>query len=107
MCIYLTTSISGLLNWQTNLQDKRFLSTACAIIALGTLSASIGVKPLSLIMLAQTANAMLLPISALLLVWVCNKKAVMQEHTNSVFNNFAGLLVVVSVVTISAYKLFS
>jgi len=99
-------AISGLFSWQPNLRDKRFAATAILIIVIGTVSATIGMKPIALIMVAQTSNAMLLPISALLLLWVCNKKSLLNERVNSPWNNVFACLVIALVMVIAAMKLF-
>jgi manganese transport protein len=100
-------AISGLLGWQAKLQDLRFKLTAIAIVATGTLVASIGLKPIALILIAQTSNAFLLPISVILLVWVCNQKSLMGEHKNGVFANAGAAIVVCLVLGLAAYKLLS
>lgn len=98
-------AISGLFSWTPNLSDKRFAATAIVIILIGTVSATIGMKPLALIMVAQTSNAMLLPVSALLLLWVCNKKSLLHSRVNSHMNNIFAVLVVGLVIVIAAMKL--
>jgi manganese transport protein len=100
-------AISGLFGWQAKLQDLRFKLTAIAIVATGTLVASIGLKPIALILIAQTSNAFLLPISVILLVWVCNQKSLMGEHKNGVFANAGAAIVVCLVLGLAAYKLLS
>ena len=100
-------AISGLFGWQANLTDLRFKLTAIVIVVTGTLVASIGLKPIALILIAQTSNAFLLPISVILLVWVCNQKSLMGEHKNGVVANVASAIVVLLVLGLASYKLFS
>jgi manganese transport protein len=100
-------AISGLFDWQCNLKDKRFKYTAVFIVVLGTLAAGLGIKPLALIILAQTANALLLPVSAILLVWVCNKHALLGTHVNGRITNAGAFIVIALVFTLASYKLFS
>lgn len=99
-------AIGGLFNWQSELSDKRFMLTAVCIVIVGTVTASIGIKPLALIIIAQTSNALLLPISAALLVWVCNRREIMKNYTNSMPNNLFAITVVVLVLVIAASKLW-
>lgn len=100
-------AISGLFGWQCNLRDWRFKATALAILALGTLVAAMGFKPLQLIVIAQTSNAMLLPVSAILLVWVCNRTALLGEHKNGWLSNAGAGLVLLLVIGLATHKLFS
>jgi NRAMP (natural resistance-associated macrophage protein)-like metal ion transporter len=98
-------AISGLFKWKPNLEDTKFKLTAITIVAVGTFVASIGIKPIALILIAQTANALLLPISAILLVWVCNRKALLGQYTNSMSRNLAAAIVILLVLALAAYKL--
>lgn len=100
-------AISGLFGWQASLTDLRFKLTAIVIVVVGTLVASIGLKPIALILIAQTSNALLLPISAILLVWVCNRKSLLGEHTNGPFANVGAGIVVSLVLGLAGYKLLS
>lgn len=100
-------AISGLFNWNCSLKDKRFKFTAILIVVVGTLAASLGLRPLALIILAQTANALLLPISAILLVWVCNKRALLGAHVNGHVANIGAIMVVGLVLTLASYKLIN
>ena len=98
-------AISGLFAWQPSLQNLKFKLTALTIVLVGTVVASIGLKPIALIIVAQTANALLLPISAILLVWVCNRTAIMGEHKNSILANTGAVLVILLVLCLACYKL--
>lgn len=100
-------AISGLFGWRTSLTDLRFKLTAIAIVAIGTLVASAGLKPIALILVAQTSNALLLPISAILLVWVCNRKALLGEHKNGIIANLGAGIVVLLVIALAGFKLFT
>ncbi len=51
--------------------------TMVAIAAVGTLVASAGIKPVEIILLAQVANGLLLPLVAAFLVWVVQNPALM------------------------------
>lgn len=100
-------AVSGLFGWRTSLSDNRFKLTAIVIVVIGSLAASTGLKPISLIIVAQTSNALLLPISAILLVWVCNKESLLGSHKNGPFINSAAMCVVLLVIVLAGYKLFA
>jgi Mn2+/Fe2+ NRAMP family transporter len=59
---------------------KRQRWTMVAIALIGTIIASAGIKPVEIIMLAQVANGLLLPIVAAFLVWVAQDRKLMGEH---------------------------
>lgn len=54
--------------------------TMVAIAAVGTAVASLGVKPVEIILLAQVANGLLLPLVAAFLVWVVQSPAMMGKY---------------------------
>ncbi len=80
---------------QTDEQKKQliFKVTALTILAIGTIFNVLGIKPISLILIAQTANGLLLPIIAAFLLYIMNKKALLGQYANSIASNFAGSLV--------------
>lgn len=100
-------AIAGLFKWQTELSDWRFKSLSLVIIAAGILVSVSGAKPFAIILLAQASNAILLPISAILLMMVCNNQKLMGEAKNSMLSNLAACVVVLTVIALAAYKLFT
>jgi Mn2+/Fe2+ NRAMP family transporter len=86
---YAVCEISGM--------DKRgwaFRGTALAVLAIGTLVASLGLKPVSLILVAQVANGILLPIIAVFLIVTMNRRSILGDHVNGVWSNVLGTIVV-------------
>jgi Mn2+/Fe2+ NRAMP family transporter len=59
---------------------KRQRWTMVAIALIGTVIASAGIKPVQIIMLAQVANGLLLPIVAAFLVWVAQDQKLMGRY---------------------------
>jgi manganese transport protein len=57
--------------------------TMVSIAAIGTLVASAGIKPVQIIMLAQVANGLLLPLVAAFLVWVVQSPKLMGKYAIS------------------------
>jgi Mn2+/Fe2+ NRAMP family transporter len=68
------------------------ISIIC-ILGLGLLFSSLGIKPVQLITFAQLANGILLPLLSAYILWLVNKKAVMQTHVNSYLLNIIGLAI--------------
>lgn len=98
-------AIAGLFNWQAELTDWRFKSVSLGIIGVGVLVSVSGAQPFAIIVIAQASNAILLPISAVLLLVVCNNKVMMGTASNSWLNNIAALLVIATVVLLASYKI--
>lgn len=77
--------------------DKRktlFRYTALAVVVAGASISMLGLKPVSLILIAQYANGLLLPIIAIFLLVVMNRKALLGTHANGLASNLAGGAVV-------------
>lgn len=64
------------------------------ILGIGLLFSSLGFKPIAVILFAQVANGILLPIVALFLLWVMNDKAILGVYVNHLRSNLAGALVI-------------
>jgi Mn2+/Fe2+ NRAMP family transporter len=71
-----------------------FKRTALAVIAIGTAFAVFAVNPVELILIAQSANGLLLPILAAFLLWVASRKASLGAFANGPLANAAGGAVV-------------
>lgn len=75
-------------------RSRIFKRTALAVIAIGTAFAFFAVNPVELILIAQSANGLLLPILAAFLLWVAARKASLGDYANSLWANIAGGAVV-------------
>lgn len=88
---YVASSCFG---WSGGMQDKRFKWTWAFVLFCGVVSLSFDIKPIEVIQFAQVANGLLLPIMALLLLWVVNKRSVMGQFKNTMLQNAFGLAIV-------------
>lgn len=75
-------------------RTRIFKTTALAVIAIGTTFAFFAVNPVELILIAQSANGLLLPILAAFLLWVASRKASLGAFANGPVANIAGGAVV-------------
>ncbi|MEM6411056.1 MAG: divalent metal cation transporter, partial [Pseudomonadota bacterium] len=75
-------------------QTLLFRGTALTVLAAGVVAALSGVRPTELILFAQAANGLLLPIIAGVLLMAMNRKELLGAHTNSRTENFLGVCVV-------------
>jgi manganese transport protein len=83
----------GCLGWSGGLKSKKFRSVWIAILFLGVLFSSIGIKPIEIIKFAQVANGMLLPLIAGVLLWIVNKKSVLGGYVNTKTQNILGIFI--------------
>ena len=84
----------GILGWRKDLRSKRFRAIWLVILAVGIVLSAVGLKPLPVIVFAQAANGVLLPIIAIYLLWVMNDKELLGEYRNRLSLNIIGGLVV-------------
>ena len=86
---------SGILGWGEDMKKKRFMAIWGIVIVFGLVAVcTIGASPTEIILFAQAANAFLLPITAILLMIVCNDKKYMDGHHNGIVINILGVIVV-------------
>ena len=64
------------------------------VLLSGVLFSSLGFKPTAVIVFAQFANGLLLPIIAGFLLWIMNDRELLGEYTNSRSINILGVAVV-------------
>lgn len=89
---YVANSCFG---WNTTMDNIRFKLVWMTILLVGVLFMSVGIKPLEIIKFAQVTNGMLLPIIAIFLLWIVNRKTVMQEYQNTQFQNVMGIIIII------------
>lgn len=98
-------AVCGAMNWSTEPRATRFRVVALSILIIGIIFSFLQLKPLELILLAQAANGLLLPIIACFLLWVVNQKSLMAGAVNSTILNICGAIVLLVVSGLSLYKL--
>ncbi len=95
-------AISGLLQLAPEKKQMIAKYTSLSVAVVGTLIAVIGIKPITVILLAQFANGLLLPIIAGFLLYVMNKKAVLGRYTNTIVSNVMGFAVMLFTAVLGA-----
>ncbi len=88
-------AVGGVLGWPRDLKDRRLRGVWMAVMLLGALvAATLGESPTEVIVVAQIANGLLLPLIAALLLWAVNRKDLMGEYRNGLGGNVIGVAVV-------------
>jgi len=95
----------GVLGWPAQTASLRFRIVWAAILVIGTALAVTGGSPIAAIVFAQAANAIVLPIIAILLLVVLNRRSVMGDHANRLLSNVAGVCVIGVVIVLAGTKL--
>ncbi|MCR9181800.1 MAG: Nramp family divalent metal transporter [Flavobacteriaceae bacterium] len=87
--------------WKGGMNSFKFRMVWMFILILGILISSLGFRPIEIITFAQVANGILLPVVAGFLLWVMNKKELLGNYKNSVFQNVLGVLIVLTTLVLS------
>ncbi len=95
-------ALTRVFQWGQDESANRFRVVWCSVLATGVIFASIGLRPVSAIIFAQAANAVFVPIVALFLLYIVNKKGFLGEHVNTVKGNVvAGFILVITIILAS------
>jgi manganese transport protein len=98
---------AGALGWDRDLKSKKFRSILLIILMVGLVGSMLGTSPVQVIIFAQAANGILLPISAIYLLWVMNNREKLGEYVNSTLSNVLGIIVISLTVIMGARTLIS
>lgn len=83
-------------------------TTSIAVVVIGSLLAfAFGQSPYAVIVIAQAANAILLPLVAVFLLLVMNRRDLLGKHANGLWLNLAGGFVVLVAIALSAKSFWS
>ena len=100
-------AVCGAMNWPTGLHTRTFRLVWASVLLTGGIFATLGTKPIAAIIFAQAANGLLLPVVAVFLLIVMNRKALLGERVNGLPANILGGLVVLIAVSLGLVKLGS
>lgn len=95
----------GVLGWSRDLKNPKFRMIWGTILVVGTIGAACGGSPLQAILFAQAANGILLPISAIFLLVIMNRKSLLSNYQNGLWANVLGGIVVLVVTGLGVLQL--
>ena len=95
-------AVSELLKIREENKAFVFKSISVSILLIGSALALTGIKPIKLILLAQFANGLLLPIVACFLLYALNRKNVLGQYANGIVANVLGCAVVIFTTALGA-----
>ncbi|MCH2236012.1 MAG: Nramp family divalent metal transporter [Crocinitomicaceae bacterium] len=98
----------GIFGWKNDLKAIQFRLVWLAVLVIGVVFAHLGASPIEIITIAQVANALVLPIVVILLLWIMNQPQIMGEHTNTLLQNIFGfsVLLIISMLTTKTFLSF-
>lgn len=97
---------AGVLGWERDLTSVRFRAIWMAILGVGIVFSALGFQPVQVIVFAQVANGILLPILAVFLIYAMNNDGLLGEYTNSPLQNALGAIVTLVVIGIGLQTLY-
>lgn len=100
-------AVAGVAGWQHDLKSWPLRAVWGSITLIGTGLAALGQSPVTVIVLAQALNGLLLPLIAVFLLLVMNHRPLLAEQTNGWLANCLGGIVVVSVSGLGLFQLVS
>ena len=98
---------SEILGWQESLKGSRFRWIWIAVLLMGVFFSCLGFKPTLVILFAQFANGLLLPVVASFLVWIMNDYKIMGNHHNTKWTNTLGILIIIITVILGLKSILS
>ncbi|WZL74338.1 Nramp family divalent metal transporter [Clostridiaceae bacterium 35-E11] len=99
--------LAGLFGWEYSKKDKRFLAVNIGILVLGIFVSATGFNPLTIIVLAQALNGIILPVVVIYLVYATSSKKLLGEFTNSTFAKVVGVAISGITIILGTSSLFS
>ncbi|MGO1509375.1 MAG: Nramp family divalent metal transporter [Actinomycetaceae bacterium] len=97
-------AITGVLGLSSNLRALPARITWVSILVVGAIIALTGFNPIQIIVVAQAANGLLLPVVAIILMLVMNNRRLMGKYRNGPVANVLGWLVVAVVIFLAGYQ---
>ena len=97
----------GILGWKKDLRSRRFRSIWMVILVIGIVLSAVGLKPVPVILFAQAANGVLLPIIAIYLLWSVNDRKLLGDQRNNLMLNIIGGIVVLATIFLGLRSILS
>jgi len=85
---------SGILGWKEGLHSNKFRAIWLCVILIGLLVSLFDLNPLAVIVFAQVANGLILPVASVLLLLLLNNRKRMGAYTNNWKQNLLGGFVI-------------
>lgn len=100
-------AVCGVMGWNTSPGSHAFKGVALAVLGAGMLFAMLAARPVALIVLAQSTNALLLPFVAVVLLAIVNSPLIPSNYRNGWRQNLVVVGVIAVVLVLATTKLVS
>jgi len=97
---------TGVLGWDRDLRSWKFRAVWIVVLAGGAILAITNADPVALILVTQYAAGLSLPVLAIFLIVVMNRRDMLGEYVNGPLSNVLGALVVLGVSALGALQIF-
>ena len=81
--------------WNDSLKSRKFKSVWIFILIVGVVVSMIDINPIEIIKFAQLSNSLLLPIIAIILLWLINNNNIINSKYNYKYQNVLGVFIVI------------
>ncbi|GIS00529.1 MAG: manganese transporter [Flavobacteriales bacterium] len=93
--------------WDDSLKSQKFRAVWIIILFFGVIISMIKLNPIEIIKFAQFSNSLLLPIIAIILLWLINNKSIISSKYSYKFQNILGSVIVIISLILGAKGLIS
>ena len=93
--------------WDDSLKSQKFRAIWIIILFIGVTVSMIDLNPIEIIKFAQFSNSLLLPIIAIILLWLINNKSIISSRYRYKFQNILGFMIVILSLILGAKGLIS
>ncbi|WP_339284808.1 Nramp family divalent metal transporter [Oceanobacillus sp. FSL K6-3682] len=98
-------TVSSFMRWEGGFSNKKYKIVFALVIIFGIITSGLGFEPLEVLLIAQALNGLILPLIAILIMVVVNKKNTMGKYVNALWLNIIGWLVTAVVAFLGIYSL--
>ena len=93
--------------WDDSLKSQKFRAIWIIILFIGVTVSMVELNPIEIIKFAQFSNSLLLPIIAIILLWLINNKSIISSRYSYKFQNTLGSIIVILSIILGAKGLIS
>lgn len=86
--------VSECFGWKGSQGNKRSKRVALLVLVIGVLFASLNIKPIEIIQIAQLANGLLLPVVGVFLFWIVTQKNIKMNYRNPIWVRMGLFLII-------------
>ena len=94
-------------DWDDSLKSQKFRAIWIIILFIGVIVSMVELNPIEIIKFAQFSNSLLLPIIAIILLWLINNKSIISKRYRYKFQNILGSIIVILSIILGAKGLIS